>query len=130
MLRDAPPGGIAPVPGSRASGRAALGLLAVAFAFVAPFATTMLGVQALREIRRSRGQVYGLPLALVDVLLLPVVLADVLIALVCAMFVGSMVRSGWIADESSRNFTMVAAVIVAILADLWLIRWSWRAARS
>ena len=54
---------------------AVAGLIALA----APFGTTILGFVAIGHIRRSTGELYGLPLAVFDALLFPLLLLDVLL---------------------------------------------------
>jgi len=53
----------------------------------APFGTTILGLVAIGKIRRSAGKLYGLPLAVFDALLFPLLLLDGLILVVVAAVV-------------------------------------------
>ena len=51
---------------------------------VAVIGTTILGVVAINQIRYSAGKLYGLPLAIFDALLFPMLLLDYLILVVVA----------------------------------------------
>jgi len=51
-------------------------LLVVIFGIAAPFGTTILGWVAVSQIRRSAGKIYGMGLAVVDGLLLPLLVLD------------------------------------------------------
>jgi predicted Ser/Thr protein kinase len=44
-----------------------------------PFGTTILGVVAIRQIKRSKGRLYGLPLAVFDVVVFPLLLLDLVV---------------------------------------------------
>ncbi len=92
--------------------------------------TTILGAVAISQIRHSQGRLYGLGLAVFDVLLFP------LLALNGGLIAGWI----WLADELAQewiprmgraSFTLlVVALMVATCSTAsWLIiRWVWRAA--
>jgi len=72
------PGNLPPPAGVPLAVRILAGVLTTLGA-AAPFATTILGAVAIAQIRRSQGRLYGLPLAVADVLLFPLLLLDLLI---------------------------------------------------
>jgi len=82
------------------------------FGMTAPIGVTALGFWAVRRIRRSAGQEYGLPLALVETFFFPIVLANLaLIGLLAA------------ADGAGLVFL---AVLVIVGANVGLARYAWR----
>ncbi|MGB7158600.1 MAG: serine/threonine-protein kinase, partial [Tepidisphaeraceae bacterium] len=96
----------------------------LAIAFTAPFGATILGLVAINQIRQSRGRLYGMPLALFDTLLYPLLLLDTLI-------VGGMITTGAVAVSRSMRgeqraiavvLIVVVSVIIAIAADVWIVR--------
>jgi serine/threonine protein kinase len=99
---------------------------------IAPFVTTLLGVLAIGHIRRSHGKLYGLPLAVFDALLFPLLLLDLLLIwLGFLLFVGvlSLVLKGMsVAMMGPLLLTGLLVVPLVVVLDLWLIRLSWRAA--
>ena len=99
------------------------------FAALSPLATTVLGVQAIGEIRRSRGRLYGLTLALFDALLYPLIAADVLISILCTFVCFAIYRANWLSEDSSKAWAVIASVVFCVAADFWIARLSWRSAR-
>jgi hypothetical protein len=78
----------------------------------APLGVTALGYWSVRRIRRSAGREYGLPLALVETFLFPIVLANVaLIGLLAA-------------TDGAGLVTL--AVLVIFGANIGLARYAWR----
>ena len=73
---------------------------------------TMLGFLAVRRIRRSEGREYGLPLALVEAFLFPMVLAN-------------MALIGLLAATDGAGLVMLAGSII-IAANVALGRYAWR----
>ncbi|MDQ3332337.1 MAG: ABC transporter permease, partial [Planctomycetota bacterium] len=104
-------------------------------AFTGLFATTILGWLAIGDIRRSNGRVYGLPLAVFDGLLFPLVLIDVVLLGVsfgaAALAVSSGFRItgeyGW--DGNIAIIAIPTALILIGLVDLLIIRLVWRRMR-
>jgi len=94
-------------------------LIVTVLGIAAPFATIILGAMALHDIRHSGGRVAGLPLALADVILLPLLVLDFAILI---FFTGN--QSPF--DESQRSWTFPAAVLACILLDFLFARWCWR----
>ncbi len=59
--------------------QAILALLALLLGGTAAFGTTILGVVAIGQIKRSRGRLYGMPLAVFDALVFPLLLLDMVV---------------------------------------------------
>lgn len=76
----------------------------------APIAVTILGFMAVRRIRTSAGGEYGLPLAVIETFLFPVVLANLAV----------------IALMTEREGLMLLAVLLVIVANIGLARYAWR----
>lgn len=86
----------------------------------APIGTTTLGLMSLSEIRHSRGRLLGLPLALADALLFPLLLLDVIILAACA----------FLPVPVATPIVVLVGLLIGAIVDFVLIRWSWRRARS
>ncbi|MHC4745119.1 MAG: serine/threonine protein kinase, partial [Planctomycetota bacterium] len=86
----------------------------------APFATTILGCISLSEIRRSRGRLVGLPLALADAILFPLIVVDFLIFVIFL--------SNYSPFSNPRLIPLV--LLICAVVDLLLIRWAWRKAKA
>jgi predicted Ser/Thr protein kinase len=109
----------------------ALAVLTLPLAFSAPFGATILGWLAVSDIRRSRGRIAGLPLAVFDGLFFPLLVLDVF------MFLG--VRNGfyWFTatqlDPSFKNppseLVTLGALLVCAVVDFLIIRRVWRAVK-
>lgn len=78
--------------------------------FPAPIAVTVLGFLAVRRIRASAGREFGLPLALIETFLFPVVLANV--ALIALM--------------TEREGLVLLAALLVVVANIGLARYAWR----
>jgi hypothetical protein len=101
----------------------------LALAVSAPIGATILGIIAISQIRRSNGALYGMPLAVADALLLPLLVIDgLIVAFVVGLFLatdGSRGReAGMIVPLS------VATVAVALVLDWWIWRRAVRAAEA
>ena len=85
-----------------------------------PIGTTVLGLVGISRIRRSRGRVIGLPLAVFDALLFPLLLLDL-------VFVVGLLR---LMDPPPDALPKVAwfLCLMAMLIDFLLAMWAWRAA--
>ncbi len=149
VARSAPP----PAPEQRLSGLALAGaitglaaLMLLSLSYLTPLgglpkllllvtalpASTLLGVLAVSEIRRSSGRVWGLGLAVFDALLFPLLLLDMLI--VWLVFESIRFGTAWILarpaslSEPDLAIVAVAALPAIVLADILLARWVWRMA--
>ncbi len=94
-----------------------------------PLGTTILGVVAVGLIRHSKGKLYGLPLAVFDALLFPLLLIDGLI------IVGSL----WLWEEALRGsgherpmfiLWRVITVGLIVFVNVMIVRMTWRAAND
>lgn len=103
-------------------------LLVYALMFVtvtSPFAVTGLGWIAAAQIRRSSGQVYGLGLAVFNGLLFPLLILDGLLA--------GLIAGGISLFTQARLTWAVGGLLalpLAIVVDVLIIRWAWRAAKK
>ncbi len=95
----------------------ALGLLGL----LAPFGTTICGMMAIGEIRRSNGLVYGMPLAVADALLFPLIFLNALLA------AGAIFLADLIGSPAARAFGAVFGVALGIGISALLAILTWRA---
>ena len=98
----------------------------------APFGTTILGWIAVGDIRRARGRISGLPLAVFDGLFFPLLALDGFLiwawmAIVSGLH-GQAVFEPFHAGEVSV-LTKLGAASICVMVDLWIIRRVWRAAQ-
>ena len=96
----------------------------------APFGTTILGWMAVGDIRRARGRIAGLPLAVFDGLFFPLLALDGFLIWAWMAIVnglhGQAVFEPFHAGEVSV-LTKLGAAALCVLVDLWIIRRVWRA---
>ncbi|MCE5277624.1 MAG: biopolymer transporter ExbD [Planctomycetaceae bacterium] len=92
-------------------------------AATAPIGATICGAVAISRIRRSGGAMCGLPLAVADVLIFPLLLLDAIIFYSAALGFG--LRHGTMQEQSIWAWS---ACLVCIVADFLIARWAWRAA--
>jgi predicted Ser/Thr protein kinase len=128
------------VPGSLPPGPAwwqvLLGFTVLPLGLTAPFGTTILGGIAISQIRQSRGRLYGLGLAVFDVLLFPLLVLDAFMVVACLMglrlHAASTIASGSMAAPPmwvSYWWLGLAIAGIIILVDWLIIRAVWRAAK-
>ena len=89
----------------------------LAVAFTAPFGATILGLIAISQIRRSLGKLYGMPLAIFDTLLFPLLLLD-------ALIVGgttAVLTHGNAGGVRTAVATLIG-IAAAVVADVWIVR--------
>ncbi|MDQ3441503.1 MAG: hypothetical protein M3478_14260, partial [Planctomycetota bacterium] len=89
----------------------------LAVAFTAPFGATILGLIAISQIRQSAGRLYGMPLAIFDTLLFPLLLLDALIVIGT-----SAVLTTGNAGTTQSAVAVMIGVAAAITADVWIVR--------
>lgn len=97
--------------------------VATLLGLAAPFATTILGCVAIGQIRRSDGKLYGLPLAVVDAMLFPLLLLDIVIWLAVAYVIAIL---GLTSD--TRAVALFVSLPIMAVVDYVLARKAWRAA--
>jgi len=99
----------------------------------APFGTTVLGLMSISNIRHSHGRLIGMPLALADALLYPMLILD---CLILASVVCLILLAVFFTGFGGLNVLAVGipAVLVAIptcaVVDFLLVRAAWRRATS
>ena len=110
-------------------------LLMVAVALpglLAPFGTTILGWLAVADIRRSRGRISGLPLAVFDGLIFPLIALDgVLIwawIAIVELLQQRAVFDSFHAGEVSI-LTKLGAAAICVLVNIFIVRRVWSAVR-
>ena len=90
----------------------------------APFGTTILGCVAIGQIRRSEGKLYGLPLAVADAVLFPLLLLDgIIVAAVVVMLALAMDK-----EPGPSHVAVLISLPIIALVDYLLARAAWRAA--
>ncbi len=78
----------------------------------APFGTTILGVVAIGQIKRSKGRLYGMPLAVFDALLFPLLLLDAIILVaVAAVTMTALVLSLGTNEPVSKLWEVLPAAL-------------------
>jgi predicted Ser/Thr protein kinase len=98
----------------------------------APFGTTILGGIAVTQIRHSAGRLYGLGLALADVLLFPLLIIDLMIWYVIAVLFREKVMQSYpgLNVFPAEAALIIAALLVIGVVDKLLISGGWRAANA
>jgi tRNA A-37 threonylcarbamoyl transferase component Bud32 len=91
---------------------------------LAPFATTILGWMAVAKIRRSDGKLYGLPLALFDGLLFPLLALDLGLLFVSGLSMASIPHSFWarLGPMAGKFAILILGVVTSVVADTWVVR--------
>lgn len=90
-------------------------------AATAPFASTILGLLSISQIRSSDGMVYGLPLAVFTSLFYPVIVLSLILVLI-----------GWsfLASISGSSLIPLAWLFVILLIDYLIVRFAWKKAKQ
>jgi serine/threonine protein kinase len=111
-----------------------LGFTVLPLGLTAPFGTTILGGISISQIRHARGRLYGLGLAVFDVLLFPLLLLDILVLGAVVFGVSSAAASGAVNGMTSSWagywWLWLAVLGVIVLVDWLIIRAVWRAANK
>ena len=100
----------------------------------APFGTTILGFVAIGQIRRSAGKLYGLPLAVFDALVFPLLLLDGLILVVVAAVTTAALWAtggpngplGKLMEVLPAVLTLSISLPIIAWADYRIVRAVWR----
>ncbi|MBN1555830.1 MAG: protein kinase [Phycisphaerae bacterium] len=94
----------------------------------APFGTTILGIIAITKIRHSLGRLYGLGLAVLDALLFPLLVLNVLIG-VCFSRLATVIQFS--SNESDNQaIALGATFFVCIVVDIVVFLLVWRKAKK
>lgn len=125
--------------GQRPPGIGPVEILLITFLLIpgltAPFGTTILGSIALSQIRRSEGRLYGLGLAIFDLLLFPLLALNVFIAL-CSVFPVDVAREALRKMGATeylpllKIITLALILLVCAVLDYQIIRRVLREAKS
>ncbi len=97
----------------------------------APFGTTILGWVAVSDIRRARGRIAGLPLAILDGLLFPLLVLDVFLYLCLASILDSFYRRpmGNFLQSPPYGAVVLGIVGICLFIDFLIVRRVWRELR-
>ncbi len=100
-------------------------LLILAPAWTAIIGAPVLGLLAIADIRRQPRRLYGLPLAVVDAILLPLLILNGLL-----IWLVRSVMDELFTEAPPTSVTLLTAIIVCTVVTIWLTRWAWRAASA
>jgi predicted Ser/Thr protein kinase len=89
------------------------------------FATTILGMVSITQIRHSAGRLYGIGLALFDTLLFPLILLNIIMF---GVFAGNIVQIPL--GPYYGKYVIFAVIFACPLLDFLIIRWAWRKANA
>jgi len=105
----------------------------LALGMTAPFGTTILGAVAVGQIRHSAGKLYGLGLAVFDLLFYPLIILDALIGIFGAMLFRALARAvgsvPMVREVPVEAWSAIFIITCCIVADFFIIRGMWRAAK-
>ncbi len=90
----------------------------------APLGTTGLGMAAISSIRASRGHIIGLPLAVADALLFPLLILDVLLAATLATVVPTIFERGL-----NVAAIVLVSLLLSVIVDVLIARAVWHRVR-
>ncbi len=108
----------------------------VPLGLASPFGTTIVGAIALTQIRHSRGRLYGLWLALCDVLFYPLLAVDAIIAYLLLVTVPAWIFMPMIRSFSNTQLMLVklflvfSTIVLILVIDVLVILFASRAART
>ncbi len=89
----------------------------------APFGTTILGVISIGDIRHSAGRLYGLPLALADALLFPLLVLDALLVWIGLLLILIFVRTFSLDVGLVDIFVLTIPFVIAVDARVVWVVW-------
>jgi predicted membrane protein len=90
-------------------------------AVIAPFVSTTLGFISVSQIRRSKGAIHGLPLAVFVSLFYPIIILDLILVYLGYTFLGRLQVSSLIP---------LAWFFLILLIDYLIVRLTWRSANN
>jgi hypothetical protein len=99
-------------------------LVMLPLGLAAPFGTTILGLIAISDIRHSDGRLYGLPLAVADALLFPLLVLDVLLVWIGVLLIG--ICAGLFSFGLTWAGISVLSLPVVIAIDALIVWAVWR----
>lgn len=88
----------------------------------APFGTTILGLVAISNIRHSNGRLTGLPLAVADAILFPLLLLDILVGIAVFYLLSTIYGS------VSTGLALLLSLIAGVILDIVIARACWKRA--
>ncbi len=88
---------------------------------LAPFACTILGYVGISQIRNSRGEIVGLPLAFSVAIFYPLIILDFVLFW--------MIASAFSAEEY-WNIVLLVCILFILVLDFLMIKSAWKAVRS
>jgi len=94
----------------------------------APVGVPILGYIALNRIRNSGGQLYGMGMALFDLLFFPLLALDALIGWSWYVAVTGQLYPTTLKDNPSAGIALVLALLTSAVVDFFIVRAAWRAA--
>ena len=108
----------------------ALAVTLLPLGLTAPFGTTICGAVSLAQIRHSGGRLYGLGLAVFDLLLYPLLVLDVVLGIVVfAVFQHATSRSGAPHVQLALFLPLGITCLVCVVVDALIFWLVWRAAK-
>lgn len=93
------------------------------------FGTPICGFVAISHIRHAAGRLYGMGLALFDVLLFPLFLLDIVI-FASSWFLFRIPAVLPLPGIGRLGFSLILAVALCIVIDFFIARWAWRIANK
>ena len=110
---------------------ASLGFFVVALGVTSLVGTPVMGGLAIGDIRRSNGRITGLPLALADLLVFPLLLLDALLFFV--VMIGGVFVLRFLTQSEGGGVGMIVIVPILLIwlaviaiVDFLIVRWAWR----
>ncbi len=91
----------------------------------APIGTTILGWVALGHIKRSRGTLYGLPLAFADAIFFPMLLLHGAMAVLLGLLLVTLMKMAGV-NTGLGSAEMGLVAMLPLIADFFIVRALWR----
>ncbi len=110
-----------------------IGMALLVLGLTAPIGSTVLGFMALGDIRASQGRIRGLPLAIFDALLYPLLLLDAaIIAVICTAaaillaLIARLLVNGTLVIWIVLVPALLPALAICLLVDVLIVRSVWK----